>query len=100
VTETAYLTADQLDAAIHGPDACPPGRTGIGWARNDDGSRPVLCAHSKRRIDPTTGLCGYHDHGHWIDRRPWRLRGYDGRVIVADVPAPAYPLLQADREVF
>ena len=88
--EVAYLTAEQLDR--HDPDACAAGRIRAQWTRNDDGSPAALCAYSNRRIDPATGLCGYHAELRWLRTRPVFLH----RNLIVH-PAPAYPLLEASR---
>lgn len=89
--DVAYLTADQLDQ--HGPEACTPGRAPRGYTVNDDGSNPFLCAYSRRRIDPATGVCGYHECTS-LRRLPGIYPRYDGVLIIAHVPAHPYPLLQ------
>jgi hypothetical protein len=88
----AYLTAEQL--GHQHPEACAPGRPGRCYVPNDDGSNVVLCAISRRRIDPATGQCGYHDT-RTTDRLPWLLARYDDSYVRVVVPAPPYPLLHA-----
>lgn len=83
--EVAYLLADQLDQPETG--ACAMERAPRSYIWNDDGSTPWICGHSHRRIDPVTGICGYHSATRWHGRRPLLTHRYDGAAVLVKIPA-------------
>ncbi|HKO85626.1 MAG TPA: hypothetical protein VJ140_13960 [Actinomycetota bacterium] len=82
--EVAYLLAEQLDQP--GPEACALKRAPLSYVWNDDGSTPWVCDHAHRRIDPVSGVCGYHEVR---SRRGLRrlLTRYDGSQVAVQIPA-------------